>query len=278
VRGTSVQSGTAGFLAAGTGMVLAAVVLWSLQGAGDAAPAAAAASDVLPPRPFAVVELYTSEGCSSCPPADRVLADLVARAHRDGTRIYPLAFHVDYWNRLGWKDPWSQAAFSARQSMYAGAFAARYTPQMIVNGSDSFVGSDGEHARRSIETALAAPAAAAVEARLVRAQASRELRVLWQVRPVSRPARLHVALVERGLESRVERGENRGRTLRHDNVVRFFATAAVPENGRGETDVVPPRDARLEACSIIVYLQSPKSHRVLGATGLEIDAAPATGR
>src|SRR5689334_14081460 len=110
-----------------------------------AAPRRAAA------QPFALVELFTSEGCSSCPPADRVLARLAAEARASGRRIFPLSFHVDYWNGLGWRDPWSTRTFTERQRNYARALGWRtYTPQMVINGAEHFVGSDERHARESI--------------------------------------------------------------------------------------------------------------------------------
>ncbi|MEO7766220.1 MAG: DUF1223 domain-containing protein, partial [Ferruginibacter sp.] len=90
---------------------------------------------------FAVVELFTSEGCSSCPPADEAIGELLAR---NTDNIYVLSYHVDYWNRLGWKDVFSKAEFSSRQRQYASHFSSEgiYTPQVIVNGATEFVGSD----------------------------------------------------------------------------------------------------------------------------------------
>jgi len=95
-------------------------------------------------EPVAVVELFTSEGCSSCPPADRILSRLTAETQRDHRRIYTLSFHVDYWDRLGWRDPYSSSANSDRQRQYAELMKLQsvYTPQMIVNGRIEFVGSD----------------------------------------------------------------------------------------------------------------------------------------
>src|SRR5690349_4207594 len=97
---------------------------------------------------FAVVELFTSEGCSSCPPADKLLAEL---AHKPG--VYALEFHVDYWNSLGWRDPYSAAAYSNRQRDYGDEV---YTPQMVVNGTNVFVGSNRQSAEAAITSALAA--------------------------------------------------------------------------------------------------------------------------
>src|SRR5215831_17181987 len=105
--------------------------------------------------PFAVVELFTSEGCSSCPPADALLADLKSYANGTDKNIYVLSFHVDYWNRLGWRDPFSDAAYSARQTQYDQHFGSSvYTPQMIVNGKQQFVGSEKKTASEAIAAAL----------------------------------------------------------------------------------------------------------------------------
>src|SRR5271167_1475342 len=114
--------------------------------------------------PCAVVELFTSEGCSSCPPADAALAEMAANARKSGAPVFALAFHVDYWNYLGWTDRFSDAAYTRRQSDYARAFNTDqvYTPQMIVNGVDQFVGSDRDAAKRAIDAALAKPAPATV--------------------------------------------------------------------------------------------------------------------
>ncbi|MEL7087271.1 MAG: DUF1223 domain-containing protein, partial [Planctomycetota bacterium] len=106
--------------------------------------------------PFAVVELFTSEGCSSCPPAEAVLNRLDRDARQGHQRIFTLAFHVDYWNRLGWTDPFSDRAYSDRQRDYAVTLRERsiYTPQMVVNGTTGFVGSHARRAGQEIGRAL----------------------------------------------------------------------------------------------------------------------------
>ncbi|HEU4536787.1 MAG TPA: DUF1223 domain-containing protein, partial [Polyangiaceae bacterium] len=116
-----------------------------------------------PPGAFALVELFTSEGCSSCPPADEALDELAVDAERRGLPVYALSFHVDYWNSLGWVDPFSTSAYTHRQEAYAGRAGSRglYTPQMFVNGGEGFIGSDRGRARRDVDRALgAAPPAA----------------------------------------------------------------------------------------------------------------------
>lgn len=120
------------------------------------------ADNKITPKPqaktgFAVVELFTSEGCSSCPPADALLAQIEKESQNKP--VYLLAFHVDYWNRLGWKDRFSSTKFSSRQNQYANWLNLKtvYTPQVVVNGSREFVGSEENIFRNSIKTALAKP-------------------------------------------------------------------------------------------------------------------------
>src|SRR5262249_22204116 len=112
----------------------------------------------------AVVELFTSEGCSSCPPADDLLIEIARDARQAKRAVYPLAFHVDYWDDLGWKDPYGSGVYSKRQGDYVAAFGGEgpYTPEMVVNGRVGFVGSRREQARREIARALEQPATADV--------------------------------------------------------------------------------------------------------------------
>ena len=227
------------------------------------------AQEVPSAQPFALVELFTSEGYSSCPPADDLLGVIAFEARQKGQRIYPLAFHVDYWDDLGWPDPFSDRAFSRRQHTYAQVFdpSRVYTPQMIVNGTDAFVGADRERARKSIRTALSRPAPVAVALRSVTWGAD-SLTVEYEVSGAPSGALLHIALVERGLVTRVPRGENAGRTLRHENVVRAFET--VPGGGRGRVALRPPASVVRANASVVGYVQDPGRMTVLGAASAEI--------
>ena len=114
---------------------------------------------------FAVVELFTSEGCSSCPPAEAVLSHIMEEATKNHKNIICLEYHVDYWNKIGWKDPFSKNQFTMRQSNYSSVLHQRdlYTPQMIVNGETEFVGSHADEADAAIDAALKTPAVTALE-------------------------------------------------------------------------------------------------------------------
>jgi hypothetical protein len=212
---------------------------------------------------FAVVELFTSEGCSSCPPADDVLRDLAAEAKRSDSRIYPLAFHVDYWDSLGWPDPFGSTAWTDRQHAYARALGQQgvYTPELIVNGRDAFVGSDASRARRSIDAARHAAVQAKIELRTTSSNA--ETSVDFVVSGAPKGTVLRLALVQVAAESRVRARENAGRTLRHANVVRAFRTMDLGggASGRAAFSKMPGGSA-----AIIAYVQDPKTMRIVGAT------------
>jgi hypothetical protein len=223
----------------------------------------------------AVVELFTSEGCSSCPPADDLLGEIGTDARKRQQRIYCLSFHVDYWNNLGWSDPYSDAAFSRRQQGYAKAFTSDqvYTPQMVVNGSTEFVGSDRTRARKHIDAALKQPIRAAVKISQEHEKDPSAIVFAYEVSPVPRGSVLNVALVERGLVSTVKRGENGGRTLRHENVVRAFQTTRLGEAEKGTVQLKLPADLVSKNSSAIAYVQDSDTWAVLGATAIELQPA-----
>jgi hypothetical protein len=152
------------------------------------------------PRPV-LVELFTSEGCSSCPRADEALDELFAKQPVSGVRVVPLAMHVTYWNDLGWADPFSDDAFTARQQGYGDA----YTPQMVVGGTHAFVGSRADALKALSEVQPGVPLSLKVT---VERDA---LRVAVRDAP---EGDVFIALTESGLSNKVTRGENAGRTLR----------------------------------------------------------------
>jgi len=232
----------------------AIAITLALAGAAACALALPQAAGAAPP--CAVVELFTSEGCSSCPPAEALLTRLDAHARAAGQRVYLLEFHVDYWNSLGWRDPWSSAAASERQHAYAAQLGIDqvYTPQMIVGGTSEFVGSNADRAEREIATALARPSA--VDVALAAAPGDR---VRIRLTPVPKGALVLVARVDDPPASHVAKGENAGRVLRHSDVVRAFATTAPDAKGLAEVTLGagPGR--------IVALVQDRGSGAVLGA-------------
>ncbi|WP_346535330.1 DUF1223 domain-containing protein [Micromonospora sp. DPT] len=231
------------------------------------------ARDATPAGGFAVVELFTSQGCNSCPPAEELLTEIEREARQEGQPVYALGFHVDYWDDLGWPDPFADAAYTARQQAYARAFGSGglYTPQMIVNGTVEFVGSDRRRAATAIAAALTEAATTPIALSVTEAAGGDGQRVVVDYRIERPPGQtvLNVAVVERGLENDVPRGENAGRTLRQDNVVRAFTSAgqAAP-SGRVELTVPPNLDP--EQASVVGYLQHHANRAIVGATAVEV--------
>ena len=226
---------------------------------------------------FAVVELFTSEGCSSCPPAERLLGEVAERAKKDGSRIFPMAFHVDYWNRLGWHDPFSDPAYSRRQRQYARALggpARIYTPQMIVNGVEGFVGSNREQAYESINRMLSGQdeeIGLVLEADAD--ETGKRIGVSYRVEGKPEEAILNVVLLEDGITREITRGENAGRRLNHERVVRAFKSVSLDLPGKGRLEVSLPESIDLNRVDIVGFVQDPESMAVLGA-----GQAPLPGR
>jgi hypothetical protein len=221
-----------------------------------------------------LAELFTSEGCSSCPPADEVLSQF-ARQPTSEVEVLALGEHVDYWDRLGWRDPFSSPAYSSRQSNYDARVFHRnevYTPQLVIDGRFECVGSDVDGIHHAITQAAAAPKAL-VEVAIVRAH-DRELAVTVHVDVPSLLALREsvdvlLAVAEDNLLSKVRRGENGGRTLRHSAVVRSLTSVGT----------LSPRDRAWSASASVVlepewqpanvrvvsFLQERESRRIVGA-------------
>lgn len=247
-------------------------------------------SNVASPATSAVVvaELFTSEGCSSCPPADALLSTLVQqRVGVGGVTVIGLSEHVDYWNRLGWRDPFSSAAFTNRQSEYqTSVFRASsiYTPQLVIDGYLEEVGSDARAVERAIAKAAQAPKAAVdVAAALADRAGNLRIQIDVNVPPVVtlyEPADLVVAVTEDQLVSSAERGENRGRRLKHSAVVRVLTPVDTlsPETRRWSTTTsaaVRP-EWNSDNLKVIAFLQEHETRRIVGAGFSNLAARPET--
>ena len=226
-----------------------------------------------------LVELFTSEGCSSCPPADELLARLEQTQPVAGAEIIALSEHVDYWNRLGWADPYSSAEFSERQNSYARAFDTDdiYTPQMIVDGRVQFVGSNRDRARQAITDASRA-AKARVEISLRGATVDSanlaisisDLQSAW----TGDSAEVLLAITESGLRSSVSRGENAGRSLHHTAVVRTLSSLGNIDSQSKSFSAEPvvriEKKWKRENLKAVVFVQERASRRVLGAAQISM--------
>jgi hypothetical protein len=210
-----------------------------------------------------VVELFTSEGCSSCPPADLLLTKLEATQPVPGAHVIALSEHVDYWDRLGWRDPFSALQFSLRQQEYAERLHDNgpYTPEMVIDGVTGFVGSDASQAFETIAKA-ARPPKTAVSLAFVAG------RVSIKAAAVTSPADVLLAITERGLWSNVSASENQGRRLTHSAVVRSLRVVGKVQNNEpftADVAVQPAKSWKPEMLRAVVIVQERAKHRVLGA-------------
>jgi hypothetical protein len=230
------------------------------------------------PRVPVLVELFTSEGCSSCPPADALLAQLDRAQPVTGAEVIALEEHVDYWNSLGWKDPFSSREFTARQEGYALRFGSTpYTPQMVVDGQTEFVGSDQRRAEEAIASAARAPKVE-VSLQLFSGPGSHE-ETTATVRVAALPAdareggEVRWAVLEDGLSSRVTAGENEGRHLQHRAVVRQLRSLGRCEAGRpfqAAAEIAMAPGWRRGNLRVVVFVEGLPTRRILGAASQSV--------
>ena len=214
-----------------------------------------------------LVELFTSEGCSSCPPADVLLESLDRTQPVAGAQIIVLSEHVDYWNQIGWTDPFSSPQFSRRQEAYARRFKGdgAYTPQVVVDGVKEFIGSDGHRAIAEIGKAAGVPKAV-----VKLSAAGNPFRVHVNV-SVAESADIFVALALNEAVSQVMRGENGGRKLRHVAVVKSLTQVGNVKSGASfskDIDVPGAKPEDAQQYRIVAFAQERGQGRVLGAAVL----------
>lgn len=220
-----------------------------------------------------LVELFTSEGCSSCPPADALLSRLDRTQPVRGANIIVLEEHVDYWDRLGWKDPFSSEVATTRQNEFGEAFGGRqvYTPQMIVDGRAKFVGSSDTDALRAIRSASQTPKPA------VHLSWEKGDTLAIHVEALNKAGQrdgeqLFLVIAESMLHSDVKRGENAGRALEHNGVVRQFLPLGkidIASAGFSSTFPVHPAREWIRAnLRAVVFVQERRDLRVLAAAAI----------
>lgn len=215
------------------------------------------------PAGFAVVELFTSEGCSSCPAAD-ALAGKTQLQYKDKP-VYMLAYHVDYWDRMGWKDAYSSKAYTQRQSEYSQLLGSQlYTPQTVVNGQQEFVGSNEKSLSEAIEKAIGGKSATKIT--IGAEQKKRSLLVNYTITGNYTPAVIRLALIQKTATRDIRRGENQGRTLTHWQIVRAFNTATIGTSGSGKLQLSLPDDFKKDGWEIIAIVQNPETGKMYGAT------------
>lgn len=215
-----------------------------------------------------LVELFTSEGCPTCPPADRLLARLEKEQSYEKVEVITLALHVDYWNRDDWKDEYSSALFSRRQDIYAQAFRSGqvFTPQMIIDGRSNFIGSNAAEAAKAI-VANAKNEKANIELSIENGKLKVEITKI----PKHEISNVFLAIVEGDLKSSVGRGDD----YRHASIVRELKSlgmlAVEKEEFTVENSIQIKRDWKRENLKFVVFIQENQSRKVLGVSRIKAE-------
>lgn len=229
---------------------------------------ASAHATAVPQRSPVLVELFTSQGCSSCPPADRLLLELAAE---DDLEVVPLAFHVDYWNYIGWKDPFSDEAWSRRQRAYAKAARTGrvYTPQLLFDGREHHVGRSAARARAAIEEeSRRGDARLAVE---VHARESGLEVSVAMAGEAPEDAKVFVALARDGAKTAVRRGENAGQELDEGFIVVQLEQACSFSAGDTCTALLAAPEF---SAHVVAFVQRPADMQVFGVASSELPSPP----
>jgi hypothetical protein len=212
-----------------------------------------------------LVELFTSEGCSSCPSADRVITLLEKQQPNSDAEIITMSLHVTYWDDLGWKDTFSNALFTQRQENYSQRFNldSIYTPQMVVDGNYQFVGSDLTNAQKAISEA-----AKTQKAKVEIINVEDKLKIKMSEIPTHKDATVYLAIAEDNLFSNVKRGENSGKLLEHTSVVRTLQAIGSINQQKNEFEMVYSLQIdstwKKENLKIIVFAQDNQTRKILG--------------
>lgn len=209
---------------------------------------------------IAVLELFTSQGCSSCPPADRLLGTYASKEN-----VIPLSFHVDYWDRLGWKDPFSSKAYTKRQYGYASALKANvYTPQLVINGQTEMIGSDAGKIAATLHKIFAEEPTASLSIKKLD-PANGKVNINFSASGKTGNSTLNIALVEKKVTTEIKAGENGGVTLTNFNVVTNFKTINKVDNGENNSSIDIPASADLKNMFVVVFLQQNGNNKILAA-------------
>ncbi len=237
----------------------------------NVAPTATAPRAAASERPVILAELFTSQGCSSCPPADRLLSSIGELA-TDGAVVIPLAFHVDYWDDLGWKDPFSTAAWTERQQRYAARVSGGrvYTPMLVVQGRAHMVGSSREEIVEALRVAARASAGGAT----IAGHSSAPGRIAIEAAAGDSAAGAFLALVESGIDTEVTRGENSGRLLRNDFIVRRLTRPfqlAARERKSETVELAIDPSWRRDRLAVVLFLQDPESLAIRAVARATVD-------
>ena len=199
----------------------------------------------------AVLELFTSQGCSSCPPADKLVSTYISKEN-----IFVLLFHVDYWNRLGWQDPFSSKEYSQRQENYSNFLKAGiYTPQLVINGQTEMIGSDESKISNTLKKIQSEKSLAELSIKKL-TSGNGTIKIDFVASGNDAGAVLNIALVEKKMTTNIKAGENSGVQLTNYNVVRNFKTISQLKNGDNTSDINIPPGIDANNISVVLFIQN----------------------
>lgn len=246
-------------------LIMGFILSFTLRPKENHSPKTATATE----KGFVVLELFTSQGCSSCPPADAILNTI---AMENNPNIIPLAFHVDYWNYIGWKDPFSKVEFTNRQRSYAALLHSDqiYTPQLVINGKEQLVGSRGNEINKAILKEVIKPNKVNITIEKV-SVINQKLKVDCSLIALQTKTVLHVALVKKEETTYIKRGENQGLKQTSHNVVFDFLTKPILSDKNITVDFKIDAIFDKAAYKIVAYTQNIETGVISSATQKEIN-------
>ena len=232
---------------------------------------------IVPIKGFAVIELFTSEGCSSCPPADALIAKIQNETNNQPVLI--LAYHVDYWNRLGWKDVFSSHAYSERQHQYSNWLKLNgvYTPQVVVNGRKEFIGSDESSLRNAIKSSLQNESAGELRVTNIMSN-NHQVELNYHAREVTASTSLVLAIIQKAATTQVRAGENGGLTLSHVQIVRNVQTVDLEAKNSGSANIALPEGLNSHELELIAFLQNNTNGEITAAAKSALPSASILAR
>jgi hypothetical protein len=210
---------------------------------------------------FVIMELFTSQGCSSCPAADDLLGEY---SLKNDSRIIPVAFHVDYWNQLGWKDSLSDHRYTLRQAYYDENIlhTSEYTPQLIINGEKEMVGSDRPAIEKAVGNALNETSSVNIEI-TKQAIMGNQLELNYSIRGIAARSTVYALLIQNKTVTNIKAGENRGVTLANYNIVRDMVYSPVKDSGTSFIHL--PAGINEKDLSLVLFVQENLSGKITGA-------------
>lgn len=218
------------------------------------------------PESMPVIELFTAEGCSSCPAADELLEEMAGMREREGKPFIGLSFHVTYWNRTGWVDSFSNEAFTERQKKYQALFKTQlYTPQAVVNGQHEFPGSNVVAMRDTLTMVENDKAAYVIQATARRRGDS--VAIDYSINKDPKKEFVNIAIIEKHSQRKVTGGENKNKILKHFNVVREFQTMPLK---REDSATVPVRGKAGDDLEVVIFIQR-KNMKIVSAVKVAVE-------